>query len=93
MPKSQTATLTNSATTLAVTMDGNSQIGLSGTFGTVTMTDPDGTPIRVTPDMAAVSFGTAATEFTLTLIVGNGPVVVSIYPKGVANISKFHLTA
>lgn len=92
MPKSKTATLETGATTLTVSIDGDSQIGLSGTFGTVTMTDPDGTAIR-TADVAAASFGTIATEMVFTLTVGAGPVVVKIYPTRVANISKFDLTA
>jgi hypothetical protein len=92
MPKSQSKTLTNTNTTLTVSIDGDSQIGLSGTFGTVTMTDPDGNTVR-TADTAAASFGTVATEFTFTLTVGNGPVLVKIHPTRVANISKFELTA
>lgn len=92
MPTKRTATLETGATTLTVITDGDSQIGLTGTFGTVTMTDPEGATIR-TADTASASFGTAATEFTFTLTVGAGPVLVAVYPTRVANISKFDLTA
>jgi len=92
MPKEREATLATGATTLTVSIDGNSQIGLTGTFGTVTLTDPEGAEIR-TADTAAASFASEATEMVFTLTVGAGPVLVTVRPTRVANISKFEQTA
>ena len=92
MPKKRSETLATGATTLTVNTDGDSQVGLTGTFGTVTLTDPEGATIR-TASTAAASFASAATEMVFTLTVGTGPVLVTVRPTRVANISKFELTA
>jgi len=92
MSKDREATLETGATTLTVTIDGDSQVGLTGTFGTVTLTDPEGAEIR-TADTAAASFASEATAMVFTLTVGAGPVLVTIRPTRIANISKFELTA
>lgn len=92
MPKERSETLETGATTLTVSTDGDSQVGLTGTFGTVTLTDPEGAEIRAA-DTVATSFASEATEMVFTLTVGTGPVLVTVRPTRVANISKFELTA
>jgi len=91
MSRKRSATLATGATTLTVLIDGDSQVGLSGTFGSVALTDAEGAPLR-TADTAAVSFGAVANEMVFTL-TGAGPVVVTVNPTRVAAISKFHVGA
>ncbi len=85
-------TLETGATTLTVTTTGDTQVGLTGSFGTVTITDPNGATIR-TAETAASAFHNTAVETVFTLTVGAGPVVVAVYPIGETAISKFHLGA
>ena len=91
MSKTQAAILVTGTPTLTVVIDGDSQVGLSGTFGSVALTDFNGASIRAAADTAAISFGCIANEMVFTL-TGTGPVVVTVTPTRVANISKFDLT-
>ena len=91
MPKERTATLETGTTTLAVTIDGNSQVELAGTFGSVVLTGPSGLVTERTI-VADGAFSSVMTEMLFTL-TGAGPVQVTVYPTRIANISKFKLTA
>ena len=91
MPKSRTETLATGATTLAVNIDGDSQSELTGTFGTVSLTGPSGL-VEERSITANEAFASQMTEMLFTL-TGTGPVIVTIFPTRVTNISKFDLTA
>ena len=90
MPQSRSKILVAATPTLAVTIDGDSQVELSGTFGTVSLTGPSGL-VEEKSITAAEAFGSAMTEMLFTL-TGTGPVVVTVFPTRIANISKFELT-
>lgn len=89
--KVRTETLATGATTLAVTIDGDSQIEVTGTFGSISLTGPSGL-VEERAIVANEAFASAMTQMLFTL-TGTGPVVVTVFPTRIANISKFELTA
>ena len=91
MPQSRTATLATGNTVLDVITDDQTQIEVTGTFGSVVLTGETGlvTERTITADE---SFASAMTNMKFTL-TGAGPVVITVYPLRVGNISKFTETA
>ena len=92
MSKSSTKTLQTNATVLNVEIDGDSQIEVTGTFGSVALTGPSGlTAAEVSPITTNDMFKSTMTNMKFTL-TGTGPVQVTVYPTRIANISRFELT-
>lgn len=92
MPKELSKTLNTANPTLFVTIDGDSQVEVTGTFGSVALTGPSGlvapTGAGAGPFTGNILFGSVMTEMLFTL-TGTGPVEVTVSPTRVANISKF----
>jgi len=91
MAKSETATLQTGATTLAVSIDGDSQVEVTGSTGTISLTGPSGL-VEERAITANEAFSSTMTEMLFTL-TGAGPWIVTVFPTRIANISKFDLTA
>ena len=91
MGKKRSATLATGATTLHVVTDKQSEIMLTGTFGSVVLSDFTGTYVDDT-FTAAEGKSSVMTEM-LFVLTGTGPVVVSVTPLQEGTISRFDHTA
>ncbi len=92
MPQSRTATLQTGATVLDVEIDGDSQVEVTGTFGSVALTGKTGLVTERTI-ISNEGFASAMTNMKFTLTAGVGPVQVTVYPTRIANISLHNVTA
>jgi len=89
MPQERTKTLETGATTLNVIIDGDSQIEVTGIFGSVALTGPSGLVTERTITVGE-SFSSVMTNMQFKL-TGTGPVQVTVFPTRIAKISKFEL--
>ena len=92
MPQEESAILTTALPVLNVIIDGDSQIEVTGTFTTISLTGPSGLVEErsITTDEA---FASAMTHMRFEMTAGTGPAVVTVFPTRIAKISKFQLTA
>jgi len=91
MGQERTATLETGSTVLDVVINDESQVEVTGTFGSVALTGASGlvTERTITSDEA---FASSMTDMKFTL-TGAGPVEITVYPLRVGAISKFNTTA
>ena len=91
MGQSREATLATGSTTLDVVVNDQSEVRLTGTFGSVVLSDTTETVIEDTIT-AAKGFSSVMTEMRFVL-TGTGPVLVKITPLREGNVSKMEVTA
>jgi len=92
MPQSRTEELSTAAgKTLDVIIDGDSQVEVTGTFGSVALTGETGLVIERTIT-ANEAFASSMTNMKFVL-TGTGPIQVTVSPTRIANISKYTVTA
>jgi len=91
MPKERNATLQTGTTVLAVSIDGDSQVEVTGSTGSISLTGPSGL-VEEKAIAASEAFASEMTEMLFTL-TGAGPWEITVFPTRIANISKFTTSA